>query len=121
MFGPPRRPLLGKKHHRERWGLFAWLPLLPRGPTSSRTGDFLAPASNKRLAMITPSTSAVVMAAVPLMGRSVAKPSPITTVLGLVTRIASVRSYVPGVNRRFFPLASCLLMVAAVSKFGLAI
>ena len=32
--------------------------------------------------MMMPSTSAVVMAAVPLIGRSVAKPRPSTTVLG---------------------------------------
>jgi hypothetical protein len=39
-----------------------------------------------------PSVSEVVMAAVPLTGCSVAKPTPITTVLGRVTRMASVNS-----------------------------
>ena len=39
-----------------------------------------------------PSASAVVIAAVPLTGRSVAKPRPSTTVSGRVTRMGSVRS-----------------------------
>ena len=39
-----------------------------------------------------PSTSAVVIAAVPLMGLSVAKPRPRTMVLGVVTRMGSVSS-----------------------------
>ena len=51
-------------------------------PTSSSTGEFIGPASNISPASLTPGTSATVIATSPLVGTSVGKPRPSTTVSG---------------------------------------
>ena len=53
-------------------GLAAWFRQAPRGPTSSSTGELTVPASIRKPASRTPSTSATFRAVTPLSGTSVA-------------------------------------------------
>src|SRR3954470_21488932 len=68
-------------------GLAAWLADDPLGPTTSRLAELVAPASNKRPAIFTPSTSATCIGVTPLSGMIVAYPRPITTVFARFTLI----------------------------------
>ena len=72
-------------------GSAEWSAAEPVGPTWSRTGEFVVPASKSRPAIRTPFTSAVDIAVTPLSASSVARPMPRTTVSGRVIRIVSVR------------------------------
>src|SRR5580658_5947876 len=82
---PTAAPPTRKKTSCRMMGSFTWRDRLASGPTSSSTGDSFGPASKSTPAISIPSASAVVIAAVPFTGRSVAKPSPNTTVCGAVT------------------------------------
>ena len=90
---PTPAPPTRKKTSCRQIGFLAWLALLPSGPTSSSTGD----CSLARVEEQACNLNAIHVRgghgrrAVDV-GCSVAKPSPITTVLGRVTRIGSVRS-----------------------------
>ncbi len=73
------------------------------------------PASTTRFETFTPETSELVRTALPFVGTSVGKPTPVTTVSGRVTFSAASSWYVPGVKNRFSPCASALLIVVALS------
>ena len=68
-------------------GLAEWSAELPGLPISTSVGELLAPAWINKPAMVTPSTSATVKAAVPFVGVRTGRPMPITTVFGCVTSI----------------------------------
>jgi hypothetical protein len=80
-------------------------------PTWRRTGELTGPASKRTPEIMIPFARAVVMAALPLVGTSVGKPRPSTTVSGRVTSMLWSRWYTPGVRRRFRPAWSAALIV----------
>src|SRR3954471_16075495 len=89
------------------------------GPTSSSDGEVLGPASNSSPATFTPGTSATDIVVLPVVGTSVGKPSPSTTVSARFTLMVWFSWYTPGVNSRFRPSASASL-IASTSSPGLA-
>lgn len=68
-------------------GLAAWSADAPWGPISSRVGELTGPASMRKPASRTPSTSATFMAVTPLSGMIVASPRPSTMVFARLTLI----------------------------------
>ena len=90
---PTPAPPTRKKTSWRKMGFLAWRGVAAlRADFDAGRERFVSPASKRSPAISMPSASAVVMAAVPLMGRSVAKPRPMTTVSGRVMRMGSVRS-----------------------------
>ncbi len=71
--------------------------------------------------MMMPSASAVVMAAVPLTGCSVAKPRPMTTVLGRVTRMGFGEVVDAGGEEEVFALGELGVDGSGVVAVGWAI
>jgi hypothetical protein len=97
--------------------------LIPRWPAlvpiCNSTGELFVPASIVMPAMSTPWTSAALITTAPLTAVNVAMPMPSTTVSAFLIVIVLLTSYTPGVNSRFMPRASWLLMAATESD-GLA-
>src|SRR5579864_3245228 len=84
-------------------------------PTWSRTGEVVAPASNRTPETSIPFALATVIDGLPLVGTRVGNPSPRTTESGRLTWIGWSSWYTPGVRIRFLPRCNAVLMVAAES------
>src|SRR3954451_951335 len=89
------------------------------GPTSRSDGELFGPASNSSPASFTPGTSATDIVVLLVVGTSVGKPSPSTTVSARFTLSVWFSWYTPGVNSRFRPSARASLIASTVSD-GLA-
>lgn len=82
---PTPAPPMRKKTSCRELGSALWSAEEPLGPISISWAELVVPASISRPASWTPSTSATVIAVIPLSGMSVARPRPRTTVSGRVT------------------------------------
>src|SRR6266496_2150255 len=97
-------------------GLALWSTLLALTlPICKRFTELLLPASSNKPEIVTPPTSATIMAGVPYVGLRVAKPRPRTTVLVFRTTIGCERLYTPGVSIKCKPRWSAMLIVFALS------
>ena len=84
---PAMSPPIRKNASWTEVGSLAWLVVDPWVPTVSSALELVVPASNSRPSMRTPLTSATCMVLTPFCGIRVGKPTPSTTVSGLVTLI----------------------------------